>query len=70
MARAKRILSAYDAWRDRLITTGEAVEMAEVDSAGELIAAARRAAMRSGRNVRRMDARSARHAPPDLSVQR
>jgi hypothetical protein len=70
MARAKRILSAYEAWRDRLITTGEAVEMADVDSAGELIAAARRAAVRSGQSIRHMDPHPARHAPPDLSAPR
>ena len=70
MARAKRILSAYEAWRNRLITTGEAVEMADVDSAGELIAAARWAAVRSGQGDRRMDPRPTRHAPPDLPAQR
>ena len=70
MARTTRILSAYEAWRDRLITTSEAVEMADVDSAGELIAAARWAAARSGRSVRGTAARPVLHAPSDLRAQR
>src|SRR3712207_1731032 len=70
MARANRILSAYRAWQDRLITTGEALEMAEVDTAGELIAAARWAASRSGRSAPRMGPCPPRHTPPGMPAPR
>ncbi len=51
MASAQRIRTTVQAWQEGLITTSEAVEIAQVDSDRELFALAR-GAVRSGRNIR------------------
>ena len=52
MVSAQRIRTAVQAWQEGLITTCEAMEIAQVDSDRELYALARTAA-RPGRNGRR-----------------